>query len=90
MTEITLMHNVQVPSSSTRMLEKSLESDSDTFIYDLEDSVAPSEKESARTSLIQFLKVSKTESDSPRTRAQYCFRRLLNQVYHHQRDYLSV
>jgi citrate lyase subunit beta-like protein len=51
------MNPIQVPSSSTRMLEKSLKCNSDTLIYDLEDSVAPSQKESARTSLINFLAV---------------------------------
>jgi len=44
-----------VPSSSTRMLEKSLSSKSDTFIYDLEDSVAPSQKDTARENLVKFL-----------------------------------
>ncbi|KAF8584692.1 citrate lyase beta subunit [Ramaria rubella] len=40
-----------VPSSSTRMLEKSITGQADTLIYDLEDSVAPSQKESARENL---------------------------------------
>ncbi|KAF8513747.1 Pyruvate/Phosphoenolpyruvate kinase-like domain-containing protein [Gautieria morchelliformis] len=44
-----------VPSSSTRMLEKSVASNADTLIYDLEDSVAPAQKESSRTSLVRFL-----------------------------------
>ncbi|TDL23176.1 citrate lyase beta subunit [Rickenella mellea] len=44
-----------VPSSSERMLQKSLVSGSDTIIYDLEDSVAPSQKETARKGLVQFL-----------------------------------
>ncbi|KAH7345329.1 citrate lyase beta subunit [Rhizoctonia solani] len=44
-----------VPSSNDRMLEKSLSSSSDAIIYDLEDSVAPNEKERARTTLLGFL-----------------------------------
>lgn len=43
------------------MLEKSLTSDSDTLIYDLEDSVAPSQKESARHNLVRFLGASQAE-----------------------------
>lgn len=46
-----------VPSSSERMLEKSRHLDSDILIYDLEDSVAPNAKQSARTSLVHFLSV---------------------------------
>ncbi|CAE6469106.1 unnamed protein product [Rhizoctonia solani] len=44
-----------VPSSNDRMLEKSLSSPSDAIIYDLEDSVAPNEKQRARTALMGFL-----------------------------------
>ncbi|KAJ6509006.1 citrate lyase beta subunit [Mycena sanguinolenta] len=46
-----------VPSSSDRMLEKSLSSGSDTIIYDLEDSVPPSaaDKNSSRARLSTFL-----------------------------------
>ncbi|KAI0050360.1 citrate lyase beta subunit [Auriscalpium vulgare] len=46
-----------VPASSERMLKKSLTTDSDIIIYDLEDSVAPSEadKSDARERLTQFL-----------------------------------
>lgn len=47
----------QVPSSSERMLKKSLTNNSDTLIYDLEDSVAPSEKDAARGALSTFLQV---------------------------------
>lgn len=39
------------------MLEKSLSSDSDTLIYDLEDSVAPDQKSIARQNLVNFLAV---------------------------------
>ncbi|KDQ16652.1 hypothetical protein BOTBODRAFT_106648, partial [Botryobasidium botryosum FD-172 SS1] len=44
-----------VPSSSPRMLQKSLSSPSDALIYDLEDSVAPGQKDAARESLIEHL-----------------------------------
>ncbi|KAG8689826.1 hypothetical protein FRC11_000341, partial [Ceratobasidium sp. 423] len=44
-----------VPSSNDRMLQKSLSSPSDAIIYDLEDSVAPAEKDRARTALLGFL-----------------------------------
>ncbi|KIK03329.1 hypothetical protein K443DRAFT_676816 [Laccaria amethystina LaAM-08-1] len=46
-----------VPSSSERMLEKSLTTDSDVIIYDLEDSVPPdpSDKTRARLRLKEFL-----------------------------------
>ncbi|KAH8114622.1 citrate lyase beta subunit [Phellopilus nigrolimitatus] len=44
-----------VPSSSERMLKKSLETPSDVIIYDLEDSVAPDAKPAARTALARFL-----------------------------------
>ncbi|EGN98040.1 hypothetical protein SERLA73DRAFT_182896 [Serpula lacrymans var. lacrymans S7.3] len=46
-----------VPASSSRMLEKSLTTDSDVIIYDLEDSIPPSasDKDSARQRLSDFL-----------------------------------
>ncbi|KAJ4481948.1 citrate lyase beta subunit [Lentinula aciculospora] len=46
-----------VPSSSDKLLEKSLTVKSDIIIYDLEDSVspAPADKESARSRLYKFL-----------------------------------
>ncbi|KAJ7164637.1 Pyruvate/Phosphoenolpyruvate kinase-like domain-containing protein [Mycena crocata] len=46
-----------VPSSSERMLQKSLTTNSDMIIYDLEDSVPPSaaDKNAARTRLSDFL-----------------------------------
>lgn len=48
-----------VPASSDRMLEKSLTNHSDMIIYDLEDSVPPSQqdKDTARSRLVDFLKV---------------------------------
>ncbi|KAJ7712438.1 Pyruvate/Phosphoenolpyruvate kinase-like domain-containing protein [Mycena metata] len=47
-----------VPSSSDRMLEKSLSTNSDTIIYDLEDSVPPSaaDKTASRKRLSDFLR----------------------------------
>ncbi|KAF8500904.1 citrate lyase beta subunit [Russula emetica] len=52
-----------VPASSDRMLQKSLVTGSDVIIYDLEDSVAPSEggKNDARERLMEFL--TKTPED---------------------------
>lgn len=46
-----------VPSASDRMLQKSLTTPSDVIIYDLEDSVPPSEadKNRARDNLTNFL-----------------------------------
>jgi len=48
-----------VPSSSERMLEKSIGTGSDVLIYDLEDSVSPQsiDKAAARSRLGKFLKV---------------------------------
>jgi citrate lyase beta subunit len=46
-----------VPSSSDRMLEKSLNIKSDVIIYDLEDSVSPADKIGARHRLQGFLQV---------------------------------
>ncbi|KAK0244206.1 citrate lyase beta subunit [Armillaria nabsnona] len=44
-----------VPSSSSRMLEKSFTVNSDMIIYDLEDSVSPKDKITARNRLQSFL-----------------------------------
>lgn len=55
---LTLIGVYAVPASNVRMLQKSLSSESDALIYDLEDSVAPSEKARARSSLLEFLTVS--------------------------------
>lgn len=48
-----------VPTSSDRMLEKSIASGSDVIIYDLEDSVSPAplDKANARNRLKKFLAV---------------------------------
>lgn len=48
-----------VPSSSDKMLEKTKTSDSDVFVYDLEDSIAPNvnDKVTARERLKAFLAV---------------------------------
>lgn len=55
-----LTHLALVPAASDRMLQKSLSSDSDVIIYDLEDSVPPSvrDKDGARSRLANFLQVS--------------------------------
>ena len=49
-----------VPTSSDKMLRKSLETRSDVIIYDLEDSVPPAraDKDAARDRLLNFLSVS--------------------------------
>lgn len=49
-----------VPASSDKMLRKSLETQSDVIIYDLEDSVPPAraDKDAARDRLLKFLSVS--------------------------------
>ena len=44
-----------VPSSSPKFLEKSRSLTVDTVSYDLEDSVAPAQKSSARTNILSFL-----------------------------------
>ncbi|KAH9936260.1 Pyruvate/Phosphoenolpyruvate kinase-like domain-containing protein [Fomitopsis serialis] len=55
-----------VPAASERMLQKSLVTNSDIIIYDLEDSVPPtkSDKEGARERLVQFLR-SKPQAQLP-------------------------
>ncbi|KZT11995.1 citrate lyase beta subunit [Laetiporus sulphureus 93-53] len=56
-----------VPASNDRMLEKSLSTESDVIIYDLEDSVPPSasDKNAARERLQRFLHT-KLEAELPR------------------------
>ncbi|KAL4251854.1 Pyruvate kinase-like domain superfamily protein [Abortiporus biennis] len=56
-----------VPTSSDRMLEKSLTSSSDVIIYDLEDSVPPSPaaKADARQRLATFMKTRASELPDP-------------------------
>lgn len=46
-----------MPSSNAKMLNKSLQSQADTVIFDLEDSVAPDQKVAARAQLVDFLQV---------------------------------
>jgi citrate lyase beta subunit len=55
-----------VPSSSDRMLEKSINAGSDVIIYDLEDSVspAPEDKLAARARLRKFLEVNSMTCNS--------------------------
>ncbi|KZV61508.1 beta subunit of citrate lyase [Peniophora sp. CONT] len=57
-----------VPCSSDRMLQKSVSTGADTVIYDLEDSVAPSEKDkaAARGKLAEFLASSRDAPDASR------------------------
>ncbi|MCG6122436.1 MAG: CoA ester lyase [Microvirga sp.] len=55
-----------VPGDSTRKLEKSLASGADALILDLEDSVAPSSKQTARDATAAFLREAKRESGAPK------------------------
>ncbi|MFO7311679.1 MAG: CoA ester lyase [Bacillota bacterium] len=43
------------PASDTRKMEKGLASGADAVIFDLEDGVAPSQKDAARANLVEFL-----------------------------------
>lgn len=56
---VCLIHMDLVPCTSDRMLEKSLSTNSDVIIFDLEDSVppAPASKQAARDRLEGFLRV---------------------------------
>lgn len=56
---VGLTNSCSVPCSSERMLNKSLSTNSDVIIYDLEDSVAPESKPQARKALKAFLNVRK-------------------------------
>jgi citrate lyase subunit beta/citryl-CoA lyase len=53
---------LSVPGSSTRMLEKAIGSPADEIVIDLEDAVAPAEKDAARANVVAFL------ADAPRDR----------------------
>lgn len=44
-----------MPANNTRALEKIAQLDADVFVIDLEDSVAPSEKDQARSTLVEWL-----------------------------------
>ncbi len=55
-----------VPGDSARKMEKGLGSGADALIIDLEDSVAPSAKETARQVTADFLRQSKNIGDRPR------------------------
>ncbi|KAI0345718.1 beta subunit of citrate lyase [Trametopsis cervina] len=64
----TFSGRLQIPATSARMLQKSLTSDSDTIIYDLEDSVPSSaaDKDSARSRLLELIQtVPKEELPQP-------------------------
>lgn len=56
---LRLKTRLKVPTSSDRMLQKSLQTKSDVVIYDLEDSVPPAraDKDNARQRLVDFLSV---------------------------------
>lgn len=47
---------LSVPASSTRMMEKAIASDADLVFLDLEDAVAPAQKEAARKNAIDVLR----------------------------------
>ena len=54
-----------VPCSSDRMLQKSPSTGADTIIYDLEDSVAPAEKDSSRNRLAHFITTNTHSGPTP-------------------------
>lgn len=70
----TLIENL-VPSSSEKMLNKSLVTKSDVIVYDLEDSVPPSaaDKNGARNRLAQFIQVSIEYQYAHHSYANSCF-----------------
>jgi citrate lyase subunit beta/citryl-CoA lyase len=55
-----------VPGDSARKLDKSLSSGADALIIDLEDSVAPAGKETARSVTAEFLAAAREETARPR------------------------
>ena len=55
-----------VPGDSARKLDKSLTSGADALIIDLEDSVAPAGKETARAVTAEFLAAARQEAERPR------------------------
>jgi citrate lyase subunit beta/citryl-CoA lyase len=55
-----------VPGDSARKLEKSLQAGADALIVDLEDSVAPSQKEAARRTAAAFLEEARRAAGRPR------------------------
>jgi citrate lyase subunit beta/citryl-CoA lyase len=55
-----------VPGDSPRKLDKAIQAGADALIADLEDSVAPSEKEKARGVTAAFLRAARSEAQRPR------------------------
>jgi citrate lyase subunit beta/citryl-CoA lyase len=55
-----------VPGDSARKLEKAMHAGADALIADLEDSVAPSGKDTARQITAEFLRAARSEADGPR------------------------
>ena len=55
-----------VPGDSSRKLDKAIQAGADALIVDLEDSVALSEKETARRTAADFLRAARTAPDRPR------------------------
>jgi citrate lyase subunit beta/citryl-CoA lyase len=55
-----------VPGDSARKLEKAMQSGADALIVDLEDSVAPSNKEAARKVTAEFLRSASAQPERPR------------------------
>jgi citrate lyase subunit beta-like protein len=53
--KLTITNSLSVPSSSPKFLEKSRSLTADTISYDLEDSVTPSQKPTARKNILSFL-----------------------------------
>ncbi|MBF0187440.1 MAG: CoA ester lyase [Magnetococcales bacterium] len=63
---VTLLRTaLYVPGSNQRALDKALSLGADALILDLEDSVAPEAKESARASVLSFLKSTQRERNRP-------------------------
>ncbi|MFS8542446.1 MAG: aldolase/citrate lyase family protein, partial [Limnochordales bacterium] len=53
------------PASDTHKMEKALGSGADAVIFDLEDGVAPSQKDAARANLVRFLEQMDWGAPSP-------------------------
>jgi citrate lyase subunit beta/citryl-CoA lyase len=55
-----------VPGDSPRKLDKAMQAGADALIADLEDSVAPAEKEDARRITLDFLRAARVDANRPR------------------------
>lgn len=74
-----------VPGSSTKFLQKAVESDADMVFLDLEDAVAPSDKEQARKNIIEALNDLDWSSKTVSLRingldTHYCYRDVVDVV----------